>query len=512
MVTVQMLLDVLPDITVYAGKSGLDRVIGSISFIDSPSSINWLSGGELILTTAFLYKENTEKQYSFVQKLIEMGVVSLGIKIGRHINDIPASITDLANLHNFSIWSLGFDTVWSEILTLYYKLRMDHKEERSLLSTEIITFEKLFRSSTWDIETIHTNFLKCVNISALIASEDYTVICKNNGECLSMLETYCAKQKYHSKDQAPLHLRSLHKQLWEIIDHPLYPGERLVVCADSETLQEAELEWIRLLYQNIRNKNKFMQDAAALWHVYVNECLFGQGEDNIIEYARILKLEKIKESAVMIFSGTGARQACDEFKRLHRSSISQGVAVIYETGITAGDLVLLYGKTKENNSYTFIKNLREALEKSVVDIDCQIWVGDLAQKPENIKLSCEQAQSARALGRLLIPQESIVFYQDIAIIDQLWHSRQNFSEISFLHQEITSFDSCETLEAYLECGNIKRAAECLFVNDNTMRYRIKKVEECLGVDLSKPLNRTRLLIETKLWRIDNAVERGELTV
>ena len=44
-----------------------------------------------------------------------------------------------------------------------------------------------------------------------------------------------------------------------------------------------------------------------------------------------------------------------------------------------------------------------------------------------------------------------------------------------------------TLIQYVKCGfQAKRAAETLFIHENTMHYRLRKIEEMLKVDLKDP--------------------------
>lgn len=504
-VTVRELLATLPDTPIYAGHSGLDKPINTISFIDSPSSVDWLNGGEVILTTAFLYKENAEMQTRFVQKLIDMGVVALGIKIGRYIEELPAAVLDIANKNSFPIFCVSFDTVWSEIFTAFHSLRMDKKTERNILSTEMITFDKLFRSSNWDNEAIRSNFVKCIGVTAVIVDGEYNILSGNNGQSIEALQAYCLRrQKYKTEDDPPRQFTAHTKNHLKIFDVALYDDERLILCADGgEDIRENELRWITMLYESIRIKNKFMQDTPGLWRNFLTECIMGGSEENLVDYARVLNLKEEQIGTILLFAGDASSGALDEFKRQLRPLLSEGTAMIHSAEI-ADEIIVLYGRSDVQEAYPFLSELRSLLEKAALQFpESRVWVGESTNRVEHLKTIFGQAKTARELGTLLLPGENVVLYRDLSAITLLQGSGFDYSEITFLNDHITSFDACKTLEIFLESGNIKRAAEFSFIHDNTMRYRIQKLEQCLNLDLSKPLNRINLLLKVKLWRIAN---------
>ena len=382
MVTVQELIKMLPGITIYAGKSGLNKPISTISFIDAPSSVEWLNGGEVILTTAFLYKENGDIQYRFVSKLIEMGVTALGIKIGRYIELIPDAIIELADDKQFPIFGISYETIWSEIFTAYYNLALE-KKSRSILS-----------------------------------------------------------------------------------------------------------------------RSRFMLDTQGMWKAFVTECLLDASTENLDEYIHFLKIREDYVSTIIVFGGGNAAAVVDEFRMLMRTSIVSHDTQIIDAVMDGGESVMLYAKSGGKGLYSFTNELREALrELAPLFPGCRVWVGEPAATPQELQRSYTSAVRAMELGVFLMPEESVVFYRDVSLIDHLYRDGYDYSEITYLGSKIKSFDACRTLEIFLESGNVKRAAESSFIHDNAMRYRIQKIEQILLLDLSKPVNRYNLLLKLKLWRL-----------
>ncbi len=65
-----------------------------------------------------------------------------------------------------------------------------------------------------------------------------------------------------------------------------------------------------------------------------------------------------------------------------------------------------------------------------------------------------------------------------------------------------AFALAETLETYLDCGcNAQRAAERLFVHPNTLYYRLRRIVERTGLDLSDGIERLAVHLELKLRRV-----------
>lgn len=510
-VTVRELLAVLPDTPIYAGEGGLDNPISTVSFLDAPSSVDWLNGGELILTTAFLYKENMEMQAAFVQKLIEMNVVALGIKIGRYIEEIPPQAIAYANEKNFPIFGISYDTVWSEVFSAFHTLQLNEKGARSFLNTEMIAFDKLFRSSSWRPEVIQSNFLRCIKLPAVIVDDNYNILCRSEVQAIDELEAYCERRgKYHTESDSPESFVSQSKRMEKIFDAALYSGERLVLhLTNNDNIRRDEMAWVASLYESIRKKNRFMLDTSALWKNFITEYIVGGLDEYFKDYAQMLDLNRNIIGTLMVFAGQSAATARDEFTRMMRTAVNQKEALLHDVEI-GDEIVVIYAKTTLEVSGAFSIEMREVMKKLVRKCDgFQVWVGEPVESMKKFKKIYSKINTIRKISAILLPDEDIVFYSDLSVIERLRKVDFDFSEINFLHEQITSFDACKTLEMYLESGNIKRAAERLFIHDNTMRYRIDKVEECLNMDLSKPLDRVNLLLKIKLWRIAEVDELKE---
>jgi len=84
--------------------------------MDAPDILNWVKPGELILTTAYIIKDNLELQERIVRELAAINAAGLGIKTKRFLPEIPPVITKTAEELGFPILDLPLDLSLTEIM------------------------------------------------------------------------------------------------------------------------------------------------------------------------------------------------------------------------------------------------------------------------------------------------------------------------------------------------------------------------------------------------------------
>ena len=66
-----------------------------------------------------------------------------------------------------------------------------------------------------------------------------------------------------------------------------------------------------------------------------------------------------------------------------------------------------------------------------------------------------------------------------------------------------------TLSDYLECGgNYDASARALAVHRSTLKYRLNRIRQVSGYDLSLPENQFNLQLATRAWRTLRALRRS----
>ncbi len=180
-------------------------------------------------------------------------------------------------------------------------------------------------------------------------------------------------------------------------------------------------------------------------------------------------------------------------------------------------IVLLYPLEKMiplNQWQATAKQLLNPLLQVLQNVDDQehvlFGVGNLYSSPRFIHRSFQEAKYALELGQLFRLQKKVTLFQDLGVMRLLLKLDQQ--ELEDFRNELLSpllkFDQEntlnleETLLAYFASdGDLNRAGDQLFLNPNTLRYRLKKAAEVLERDLGSLETQINLYIALKIGRL-----------
>ena len=71
------------DLRLLAGKYGLLSEVTNVTVVDTPDGTNWLNGGELVITTAYMLHEEKDL-LEFLRTLSSKKAAGVGIKENRY--------------------------------------------------------------------------------------------------------------------------------------------------------------------------------------------------------------------------------------------------------------------------------------------------------------------------------------------------------------------------------------------------------------------------------------------
>ena len=103
-----------------AGHKGLDKEILGVNVVDNPEIVSWLYGGELILSTGYVTKNNPSMLNTLVNDLHRKGCVGLGFKVKRYFEKIPDIIISEGNKYGFPILEISYEMRMSDISRFVY--------------------------------------------------------------------------------------------------------------------------------------------------------------------------------------------------------------------------------------------------------------------------------------------------------------------------------------------------------------------------------------------------------
>lgn len=175
-----------------------------------------------------------------------------------------------------------------------------------------------------------------------------------------------------------------------------------------------------------------------------------------------------------------------------------------------GQIIAILPGDMEQRTVDNAKELAAEIQKSVRERSgtraLHVGVGRVYESVKDIFRSFQEAKIALELGRLMEIQGGISFFSDLGLARILYnHDRQELKE--FYWETLGALEGFDleqgntlmaTLEQYFQnqC-DLKVTANDLFLHPNTLRYRLKRIEEVLQVSLEDFETRLNLMTAFK---------------
>lgn len=156
-------------------------------------------------------------------------------------------------------------------------------------------------------------------------------------------------------------------------------------------------------------------------------------------------------------------------------------------------------------------SLVELLEQYLRDVDVgSISMGRLYANVDGIIKSYKEAIESYTVGRVIWKDKHCYFYTTLSVYSTLRDVDASAIALDYIqtlkrHQERFDYDCIECLEVYLEYG-YKKAATKLFLHENTLRYRIRNIEDILHLDLHDKSICNVLVNQIKLWQLRKSLK------
>jgi purine catabolism regulator len=130
----------------------------------------------------------------------------------------------------------------------------------------------------------------------------------------------------------------------------------------------------------------------------------------------------------------------------------------------------------------------------------------LSPRLDDIVSCYQEAKEAYAIGRALWHYKHCFLYSLLSVYSILQNAKPEQVDlgcIEILDREQCglAFDGIVSLETYIEEGSFRKAADKLFIHENTLRYRIQRIGELLHLDLNDPDIMQSLIAQIKVWRL-----------
>lgn len=540
MIALKDILDLprFSDLKLATNYSTLDsKMVESAEVGETPDIEYFIPRNCIVITTAMIFKDNQEKLIPYIDSLIRAGASGLAIKINRFLNDLDDSVIHYANHVSFPIIIIPDNYTLGALLHQVMNLiKSTEREEISYALDIQKSFSNLLinDSNNQDLvnELSRISDLPILLLDPfkqiLVFSEDFddqkilanlymtqlnNLMSENNREeGLFMLK---------DKNGESLPVSLIKVNVLKYFPHYLviFEPEKLSYPISAFALDQAALVFTFNLYKNLKlSESKFARETYFFNHLInqrTNHTLtaeqwlglsaeFGYLETSYYQIAHVTLASLISNPDLnqinkekLLLTYIWLRKHLNEF--LPQS-------LVFWKAESSDIFILLQNEAidLENN----LKELKISLDQ-MLDDQIIFSFGQPVTKHKYIYESLTEAEFALDERKITQNKDTFAFYKNHGI-SQLFSS-VDFNEISYFCQSILKDlmdskdegikDLRETLLVYLnnQC-EITKTANDLYIHRNTVKYRIEKCENILGIEVSSPENSLNLRLALTLFK------------
>lgn len=519
--------------------------VEGITIIEAPDIVDWIKGGELLLTSFYSFDKDIETQKTLVMKLSEKKAAALIIKTSRFLTEIPNELIELGNALDFPIIEITGDTKYIDITypvmgeifndqvnkLNYYKechkkftkLSLEMKGITSvantlggLINNPVVIFDSEFRPIAWcdekykDLVIIEENFHELIEKGYPFYGVNVKLSSKSNNSHIMIVD--------------PIQILKEIKGYIGVIEvNGLMRGLNFIALESASTALRLEMmKDLAITEVELKYKGDLIDDLIngrieSIPTAYDRGSIFGWN----LKRSFLVTLIKISD-----YDSYVSNKKLTEGLHLLMEKIKKTIEKIsyyYMTDqilVNKGDNIILLWPVencKVNEAYNSIKkfgqDIKEVIANTIGDIDVSVGIGGLAENPKEIAKSYLEALDAVSFGDRIFGKGSITNFEELGIYKLLCRYQNREELVRFVHPallKLKEYDDdknnelLDTLEMYLSCNlNAVKTAEELFVHYKTVLYRLNRIKEITKLDIEDRSNMLEIEVGLKVLHIIN---------
>lgn len=505
------------DFSILAGEAGLiENAVKTICVIDTAEIEGWLFGGEFLLSSGYIFRDDPEQLASLIETAHRDGAAALGIKVGRYIDQIPRNVLATADRLSFPLIGIPPHYAHTDIINPAFVTIADRRAEIMNQSEKIRTafFDILIEDGS--LEAILSHLREQIRRDILFV-DTYT----------GARRTACDSVEFgQMADEAPLAFLMEHFP-HEVVavglktrGHLFINGEvggkqgNIAMHHAKDALQ-LHLKWESEKWKIERGRGSY----------FVQDILYKRfrRESEIVSRARMLGWDFDSPQAVAFIavdSTRSIRQTPEEphvsaFKFFHTALGSIQTGDIPHTLMEGGMAFILKAPSaswrgmKQALADAFAGARRAARHKTGLHL--VMGIGAPTESMMSCDRSFREALRVAAMAREGDGAQIPLFWEDMGVYRLLAPIVDSQESADFVDEYLgpllgdgTVGGPRDSLLQTLFCvirsnWQLKPVADEMNLHYNTVKYRYRRIEETLGFDLELPANRLNLALAMELY-------------
>lgn len=555
----------LSGLKLVVGETNLQAEITNINIIDNPNSYDWLSPGDLLLTTGYFCRDDEEMQRQLIRELSELNCVGLAIKTRRYLDVIPEAMLEEAERLGFPLIEIPVQYPLSKICKVVFERLSGggvEKADRFVSLYHSITESMLEPQGVVRMLAILSDF---IGNSILLLGSKWELLgyTENPGNPLPMaqyLPLHAGEVVF--PEELTRNMPSDFAKYTKAIKRIFIAGEQRVVCRilplsggnalfgyllvweTQRKMQSIEYLALEIAVSALaleRYRTRQMEEIRM--HIrqdFFDDLLSGklQSAEEVDSIAGMHNMDAEGTYLCMVAKLDSAARGTENYVEMQDAFLrikDRMIGIIGELSrdegrscisIHRGSLIITFlrltrtedGQRIGEKNRRFIQRVYHRLHAITEQYVLNIGVGEPTARLINIRRSFTQAQEAIRVSGGLHSNDGVHFYEDLIIYQLLSSGVENEKSMELYTLSIRNLveydqqnetNMVETLDCYFACNcNVSETAKALYIHRNTLIYRIDKIKTILGRDLKDSEERLLLQLGLRIYQVRKIREEG----
>lgn len=303
----------------------------------------------------------------------------------------------------------------------------------------------------------------------------------------------------------------------------------IVVCEDDKALEEHEIAMLNqgaafaalaLMHQR-RVREVQVQMRGHLLDALIEET--APDEPTLLRRASAMGLDLRSPHWLLALGLAAPQKGADRMEMLYRRLTERSWLRDPGVVIRKGDHLLCLVRADPDDAdpeeiVEYARALRERLQAPHPSLDVRIGIGQLCRRAADYAPAYRGAHKALMVARSstqldVVTEWSMGFMGlllESANLEGLREAGRKLLDALLDMEKQGQSVLLETLAAYLDHnGNVREAAAVCHAHVNTVRYRLRRIEQILGRDLENSLDRLELALAVHVLRLTSPGWRGQ---
>lgn len=523
------------------GELGIENEITGVNILDNPQAMDWLSPGELIVTSGYFFNESPHALDNFLRSFKRLNISAVCIKPQIYLNPLPDQLINLCNTLGIPLIEIPYGLAFSKILTTVMNLLSDSSTESVQMALDINTKFLEYGLEGDDIDFLRQKLELLLDNPLLITNSDWTFLSntlsdtflpytqQNNGlpyfdlNSLSVVPKNIHKLKHPVsvtfKDQSsgmilPVFFkditygymivlqqdRPLLKKDYIALEHAAFSiALKIVHQAEKERIENRVL---RDFYRELLAGNTPLESLRGYdieFNYNIPYCVFLFSVTNPQQQNEPIIQQKYEEDRLMR-NILNLMNAYDHPMNHDLHVFKQGAYFIGLIGEKTNTL-----DSSDQKHQAFFHDFDRFIRSSFAS---KMWINIYVGSAQHIPDLNRSYNEAMKMIRFTKTNQSGIYFAKNFYFENFFQTRITDQDMTkFIHHYLTALidhdaesDSSllETLDAFLQHNqNLAVASRHLFIHRNTLLYRVEKIEKLLACQLSDPSTALSLSLALK---------------